>query len=120
MANRNWNEFKIFFCSVQVALQKAGSLTVEEGINHSELINMVSQGVKQAIEDSSPPQLETADNIQNENNLQEQMNDMKVMMAQITSENQGLQTSKSRLQQQQNHPPPLLNVTNHQPFYPLP
>ena len=97
MANRNWNEFKIFFRSVQVALQKAGSLTVEDGINHSELINMVSQGVKQAIEDSSPPQLKTANNIQNENNLQEQLNEMRAMMAQLTSENHALQASKSHL-----------------------
>ena len=59
---------------------------------------MVSQGVKQAIEDSSPPQLETANNIQHENNLQEQLNEMKAMMAQLTSENHALQTSNSHLQ----------------------
>ena len=120
MANRNWNKFKMFFRSVQVALRKSGSLTVEDGINHSELINMVSQGVKQAIEDSSPPQFETANNIQDENCLQEQLNEMKAMMAQLTSENHALQASKSNLQQQQSQPPPLSNVTNHQPFYPVP
>ena len=105
---------------MQVAQQKAGSLAVKDGINHSELINMVSQGVKQAIEDSSLPQFETANNIQDENSLQEQLNEMKAMMVQLTSENNALQASKSNLQQQQSQPPPLSNVTNHQPFYPVP
>ena len=120
MANRNWNEFKIFFRSVQLALRKDGSLTVEDRINHSELSNMVSQGVKEAIVGSSPPQFKTANNIQDENSLQEQLNEIKAMMAQLTSENHALQASKSNLQQQQSQPPPLSNVTNHQPFYPVP
>ena len=52
---KTWNEFKSFFWRPQVGLRKAGSLTVEEGINHSELVNIASQGVKQAIEDATPP-----------------------------------------------------------------
>ena len=71
-AQKTWNEFKLFFCRVQLGLRKAGSLTVEEGINHSELVNMVSQGVKQAIEDAGPPpQTESINNVQHENTLQE-------------------------------------------------
>ena len=43
---KKWQHFKNFFCRVQVALHKAGSLTAEEGINYSELVNMVTAGVK--------------------------------------------------------------------------
>ena len=61
-----WNQFKIFFRKVQVTLWKAGSLTVEEGINHSKLVNMLSQGVKPD---------ESMNNIQNEHILQDQINE---------------------------------------------
>ena len=69
---KTWTEFKTFFRRVQVGLRKAGSLTVEEGINHSELVNMVSEGVKPAKEDTGLPlRAESMNNVQHENALQE-------------------------------------------------
>ena len=110
---KTWNEFKIFFRRVQVALRKAGSLTVEDGINHSELVNMVSQGVKQAIEDTNQPQEESVNNVQNENILG-QLEEMKEMMAQLAAENQALQASKA---QPQKPPASFNNSTNNQNFH---
>ena len=43
---KTWNKFKIFFCQVQVVLCESGNLNVEDIINHSALVNMVSEGAK--------------------------------------------------------------------------
>ena len=91
---------------------------MEEGINHSELVNMVSEGVKQAIEYAGPPsQAESMNNAQHDNALQEQINEMKAMMAQLSSENQALQAAKIQQHNQQL----LRNISNQQqPPYPIP
>ena len=79
---------------------------------------MVSEGVKQEIEDAGPPpQAESMNKVQHENALQEQINKIKAMMAQLSSENQALQAAKVQQQNQQ----PLQNSTNQQqPPYPIP
>ena len=56
---RKWNELpapqktydnmKTVFRKAQRAMRKTGELTIQEGINHTELVNLVSEGVFQAM-----------------------------------------------------------------------
>ena len=72
---------------------------------------MVSQGVKQAIEDAGlPQQAASMNNVQHKDTLQDQLNKMKAMMTQSVNENQALQVSKTQQQNQQ----PFQNITNQQ------
>ena len=38
-------KFKILFCDVQSALRKIRELTMDDGLNHSEILNMVLERV---------------------------------------------------------------------------
>ena len=54
VVDRTWNNFKIHFCNVQIALCKTGELTIDEGLNPSEIVNMVSEGVRVVLEEHEP------------------------------------------------------------------
>ena len=56
-------------------------------------------------------------NTQENNEIKQQLEEMKVMMAQLSSENQALQ---AQIIQQQQSPAPLQNNTNTQLIYPIP
>ena len=56
-----WNNFKIHVHNVQIALRKTGELTIDEGLNHSEIFIMVSEVVCVALEEHEP--VEQANNI---------------------------------------------------------
>ena len=86
------------FRSVHRDLKKTGELTVQEGINHTDLINMVSEGVKNALV-HSPGQDE---NIESLNTVSE-TEDLKKQLAEMQLIIKDLQSS------QQHQPPP--------PFY---
>ena len=49
IAQRNWNTFKTHFCDAKNSLRKTGEITVEEGLNHTQMVNMVSEGVQAAL-----------------------------------------------------------------------
>ena len=112
---KSWDNFKNFFRQVQVALHKTGGLTVQDGINHSELVNMVSEGVRQAMVERGPDLDEIAFNMQEENNMQQQLSEMKEMMEQLRQENVALQVAGT-----QNNRQPMQNLTNQQPFFNTP
>ena len=111
-----WDNFKNYFFAVQVALRKTNGITVDEGMNHTELVNMVSEGVTQAIETHKPPG--TINNVQDNQqrlDLQQKLAEMKTLVN-LRTDNQVLQVSKA-------HPlaipfQDVTNTTNHyQPYF---
>ena len=45
-----WENFKIHFRNAQKALRRTGALTVRDTLNHTEIVNLVQQGVQQTLE----------------------------------------------------------------------
>ena len=117
-----WPEFKKLFRNAQRAMRKTGELGVNEGLNHTELINVVSEGVKQAITENTPePQtvLEQANAVNDENmwlnqmaQLQEQMNQIQQMF--LASKQPPVQ--QTHQQGWQNCMPPQQQVMQQQPL----
>ena len=52
-AEQTWENFKTHFRSAQKALRRTGTLTVQETMNHADIINLVQQGVQMAMTESS-------------------------------------------------------------------
>ena len=52
--DQTWNNFKLHFREAQKALRRTGALTIQESLNHAELVNLVQQGVQQAMANSQP------------------------------------------------------------------
>ena len=48
-AEHTWENFKTHFRNAQKALRRTGALTVQETINHAEIVDLVQQGVKLAM-----------------------------------------------------------------------
>ena len=84
-AHKTWNNFKTTFRLAQRNLCKNDQLTAQNTMNHTELTNIVSEVVKQAMK------TEIA-NIVNENDhtLQAQISEMKDMMEQLKINNKAL------------------------------
>ncbi len=53
--DQTWDLFKSHFREAQKALRRTGALTVQESLNHTELVNLVQQGVQQALATSPSP-----------------------------------------------------------------
>ena len=53
-----------------------GDLTIEEGLNHTAIVDMVSEGVCATLADHEPPELEQVNNVYKTENLQAQLNEM--------------------------------------------
>ena len=45
----NWENFKTHFRNAQKGLRRTGALTVQDSINHTDLLNLVQQGVQMAL-----------------------------------------------------------------------
>ena len=99
-ADRTWNNFKNHFRDVQIALRKTGDLTIEEGLNHSEIINMVSEGVKAALEEHQIE--EQAHNASETNSLKAQLNEMKEIIGKMNATQQN--QNRPNQQQRNNRP----------------
>lgn len=52
---QTWNNFRTHFRDAQKSLRRTGSLTVQESLNHAELLDLVKQGVQQAMVNQSAP-----------------------------------------------------------------
>ena len=66
-------------------------------MNHTEIVNMVSEGVRQAIETRQPPG--TINNIQDNQqhlDLQQQLDEMKALVDQLRTDNQAIQVSNAQ------------------------
>ena len=57
--NQTWENFKAHFREAQKALRRTGVLTLQETLNHTEIVNLVQQGVQQALATSQPQTTET-------------------------------------------------------------
>ena len=49
LAARTWANFKTHVRDAQIALRKTGEITVDEGLNHTNIVNMVTEGVRAAL-----------------------------------------------------------------------
>ena len=68
--NKDWARFKTMFREAQKAMRKTGELHNNVGINHTELLNVVSEGVKQGLISATPPTSEI-DMIEHANSVNE-------------------------------------------------
>ena len=55
-AERTYANFKTHFRDAQIALRKTGEITVEEGLNHTAVVDMVTEGVRAAFAENEPTQ----------------------------------------------------------------
>ena len=50
---KSWENFKSHFRESQKSLRRTGALTIQDSINHTEILNIVQQGVQMALEEKS-------------------------------------------------------------------
>eukprot|EP00957_Ditylum_brightwellii_P188379 14341051-Ditylum_brightwellii.AAC.1 len=87
--NRTYDNFKKDFHKAQHELQCTGDIIVEEGLNHTELIKMVTEGVQQALAYSTlynllEEQKEQAVNLTNDNStLQHKLAELQAQLAEL-------------------------------------
>ena len=74
-ANRTYVNFKTHFRDAQIALHKREEITVKEGLNHTEMVNMVTKGVQSAFEENKN-NAEQANNVTETEQLQQQVEEM--------------------------------------------
>ena len=58
LSDQTWANFKTHFCDVQIALRKTGDITINEGLNFTEIIDMVSEGFCVALQECKPTKQE--------------------------------------------------------------
>ena len=101
VADRTWNNFKNHFREAQISLRKTGEITIEEGINHTEMINLVSKGVRAALEEHEQPREETANNVEETNSdLRQQLDEMRQMLEQMNAVQQAIPNQQNTMQMQ--------------------
>ena len=116
--DKTWANFKTHFRDAQIALRRTGDITMEQGLNHTELLNMVEQGVRAALADQeSPPPLEET------NQLKQQVNEMRTIIERLQMANSTQQQPATFPQPTQQIPPPAPLQQNQQymqqPLYPF-
>ena len=105
--NRTWVNFKQHFSDIQIALRKTGEISIEEGLNHASVVNMVTEGVRAALAEHAPV-VEQPDTVtETEQQLREQVKEMQKMIEQMNAAQQ------NNMHQQQQAP-------TQQPFYNTP
>ena len=55
VTQRNWKTFKTHFCDAHISLRKMSKITVEEGLNHTKMVDMVLEGVREALAEHTLP-----------------------------------------------------------------
>ena len=86
LVDRTWANFKTHFRDVQIALRKTGELTIEEGLNHSAIVDMVSEGVRAALEEHEPT--ERANNMAENEQLKQQLDEMRELIEKMNNTRQ--------------------------------
>ena len=96
-----------------------GEITVEEGLNHVEVLNMVTEGVRAAFSENVPVQ-EVANNMDKTINLRKQVDEMRALIKQMNAaQQQQPQAAQNNANQNQFNAPqmPFYQAPyNHQPF----
>ena len=86
-AQHNWNMFKTHFCDVKISLRKTGKITVDEGLNHASVVNMVLEGVQAALAEHTPPN-EQANNTTETEDLCRQVHKMQQLLEHMNNAQQ--------------------------------
>ena len=60
-ANRTYTNFKNHFRKAKIALRKTRKISVDEGLNHTAVVNMITEGVRVAFLENSAEQINNAD-----------------------------------------------------------
>lgn len=79
---KNSENFKKHACEAQTVLRSIGQLSITEGMNQTEIVNLVSEGVKQALAEQdelvpTAPTAEHANAVQTPDPVQEQLTEMR-------------------------------------------
>ena len=92
VADQTWLNFKTLFRTAHRAMKKTGELQQHDGLNHTELMNVVSEGVREAIKEmpDTPPVLPPIEHANaalglqpNQSDLVSQLNEMREAMNQM-------------------------------------
>ena len=90
-ADRTWANFKTHFRDAQISLRKTGDITIEEGLNHTAVVDMVAEGARTALAEHVPPKEEQANNTTETKLLQHQIQEMRQLIDQMTMNQVALQ-----------------------------
>ena len=63
---QTWENFKLHFRNAQKGLRRTGALTIQDTINHAEMLNLVQQGVQMALEEKVSSSLSASGDMQQE------------------------------------------------------
>ena len=102
--DKTWDNCKSHFRNVQKGLRRTGRLTVEESMNHADLVNIVSEGVRDAMANNNENQ-EFALLSQENAQVKQELQSMKELVKQVQ------QQAANQMQQ------PFQNITNPTPVY---
>ena len=78
LADRTWANFKTHFRNVQISLCETGELTINEGLNHFAIVDVVAEGVWAELDEHEPE--EQANNMAEAENLRQQIEEMQVLI----------------------------------------
>ena len=81
--DRTWSNFKTHFRDVQIASHKTGDLTINKGLNHTKIVNMVSEGVQVAHEEQEP--VKQVNRTEETHNLCTQLNGMRELIEKMNN-----------------------------------
>ena len=117
---RTYANFKTHFRDAQIALRKTGEITVEEGLNHAEVVNMVTEGVRAAFAENTT--VEVANNMDETAELRKQVDDMRALIEQMNATQQPTRQPASQNQYNAPRMPVSQNQFNtpQMPFYQAP
>ena len=105
--DQTWATFKTHFRDVQIALRKTGEISIEEGLNHTTVVNMVTEGIRAAFSEHEPV-LEQANNVAEAEQLRQQVKEMQQLLEQMNAA------------QQPSNQQPRMNTPDQQHFHPTP
>ena len=97
LAQQSWEIFKNHFREAQKSLRRTGALSIQESINHAEIISLVQQGVQMAMQDKyAEKDVETLDSTpqQTMNTVTSDLT-MQTMQQQMELMRQMMETMKS-------------------------
>lgn len=111
---RTYANFKTHFRNAQIALRKTGEITVDEGLNHTEVVNMVTEGVRAAFAENTTAHEESKNDEAIE--LRKQIDEMRTLIEQMNATQQPTQQQTSRDQFHTAQIPFYQAPYNHQPY----
>ena len=109
--HQTWENFKIHFRKAQKELRRTGDLTIEQSISHAELVDRITEGVQQAVQQQMQPDDTTilAANLANENNTQQQLDELQERYNELIMATTSEQQITDHQPYNNNHPPQYQN-----------